>query len=184
MAWRPNRWIRRWLIATFAWAVPVALIAIHEIQVEMTYHRADLRRALEDWKLSVPERAMDSSGRCAGTAEQARAAGCPVAIVSAHAPALQAAQDDYARRRRTLLSYLSQAIFGYWVVPSSFVFTVGLVVVFVRLALRRPSLKRPERTMTSSSASSGAPAPTRSSAVPDSAPTPGPVESTVKTHAH
>ncbi|SIT68663.1 MULTISPECIES: hypothetical protein [Burkholderiaceae] len=159
MAWRPNRWIRRWLIATFVWAVPVALITIHEIQVEMAYNRTDLQRALGNWKLSAPERAMDAAGRCAGTAEQARAAGCPAAIVSAHASALQAAQDDYARRRRTLLSYLSQAIFGYWVVPSSFVFAVGLVVVFVRLALRRPSPKRPGRTPTASSELSGTPAP-------------------------
>ncbi|WP_323072341.1 hypothetical protein [Mycetohabitans endofungorum] len=171
MAWRPNRWIRRWLIATFVWAVPVALITIHEIQVEMAYNRTDLQRALDNWKLSAPERAMDAAGRCAGTAEQARAAGCPAAIVSAHASALQAALDDYARRRRTLLSYLSQAIFGYWVVPSSFVFAVGLVVVFVRLALRRP--KRPRRTPTASSALSGTPAPARP-AVPDPTPTPGP----------
>ncbi|WP_338925244.1 hypothetical protein IHE33_06615 [Mycetohabitans endofungorum] len=173
MAWRPNRWIRRWLIATFVWAVPVALITIHEIQVEMAYNRTDLQRALDNWKLSAPERAMDAAGRCAGTAEQARAAGCPAAIVSAHASALQAALDDYARRRRTLLSYLSQAIFGYWVVPSSFVFAVGLVVVFVRLALRRPSPKRPRRTPTASSALSGTPAPARP-AVPDPTPTPGP----------
>ncbi|WP_338862040.1 hypothetical protein [Mycetohabitans rhizoxinica] len=182
MAWRPNRWIRRWLIATFAWAVPVALITIHEIQVEMAYNRTALQRALDDWKLSAPERAVDAADRCAGTAEQARAAGCPAAIVSAHAPALQAAQDEYARRRRTLLSYLSQAIFGYWVVPSSFIFAVGLVVLFVRLALRRPSPKRPTRTTTASSASSGPSAPAHPT-VSESAPIPGPVESTVKAQA-
>jgi hypothetical protein len=143
MGWRPNRWIRRWLIATFIWAVPVGWVALHEIQVESAYNRTDLDRALAAWRLSPADIAAGMAGRCAGRPEVARAAGCPASIVAANEPALRTALDDYAQRRRTLASYLSQAIFGYWVVPSLFVFALGLLIALIRRALRRPPIERP-----------------------------------------
>jgi hypothetical protein len=156
MGRRRNRWIRRWVIATAVWAVPIALVAIHEIQVETEYNRADLDRVLTAWRLSAADIASGAANRCTGTPEDAREAGCPASVVAANEPALRAALDDYAKRGHTLVSYLSQAIFGYWVVPSAIVFAIGLIVALVRRALRRPPLERP----------AAAPLPSRSAVAP------------------
>ena len=46
MAWRHNRWVRRWLVVIVFWAVPVAIVAVREIQDEMSYNVVDRERAL------------------------------------------------------------------------------------------------------------------------------------------
>ncbi|MEA3121732.1 MAG: hypothetical protein QOH33_1287, partial [Paraburkholderia sp.] len=36
MAWRHNRWARRWIAIVLVWAIPVAIVALREIREEMT----------------------------------------------------------------------------------------------------------------------------------------------------
>ena len=71
MAWRHNRWVRRWLVVIVFWAVPVAIVAVREIQDEMSYNVVDRDRALTTWQLSDAQRAAGDAARntravCAG----------------------------------------------------------------------------------------------------------------------
>lgn len=144
MAWRQNRWLKRWVVTILIWAVPVALVAVHEIREEMAYNVVDRDRALTTWVLNDAQRAAGAEARCRGTPDEARAAGCPSDVLAANAPRQQAAIDEYFVRRNTLASYLWHAFVGYWVVPAAFLFALGLVVAGVRRALRRPPVpKRP-----------------------------------------
>lgn len=143
MAWRQNRWVRRWLVVIVFWAVPVAIVAVREIQEEMSYNVVDLDRALTTWQFSAAQRAAGAPARCHGKPEEARAAGCPADVLAANAPRQQDAINEYALRRRTLFLYLWHAFVGYWVVPAAFIFAVGLVVAGIRRALRRPPIVKP-----------------------------------------
>ncbi|CAN7348774.1 hypothetical protein LJR230_001876 [Trinickia sp. LjRoot230] len=144
MAWRQNRWVRRWIIAILVWAVPVILVAIHEIREEMAYNVVDRDRALTSWTFTDSQRAAGAAARCHGTSAEARAAGCPADVLAANAPRQQAALDEYVMRRNTLASYLWHAFVGYWVVPAAFLLGFGVLVAGVRRALRRPPVpKRP-----------------------------------------
>ena len=145
MAWRPNRWIKRWIVTILVWFVPVAIVAVHEIRVEMAYNIVDRDRALTAWEFTDPQRTAGAPARCHGTPDEARVSGCPADILAANAPRHQAALDEYVLRRKTLASYLWHAFVGYWIVPAAFLFAVGLVVAGVRRALRRPPL--PKRTV-------------------------------------
>ncbi|MGN6667197.1 MAG: hypothetical protein ACTHKH_09575 [Trinickia sp.] len=138
MAWRHNRWVKRWLIAIAIWAIPVALVAVHEIRDEMSYNVVDLDRALTTWTLTDAQRAAGDAARCHGKADEARAAGCPAEVLAANAQRQQDAIAEYALRRRTLFLYLWHAFVGYWVVPAAFIFAVGVVLAGIRRALRRP----------------------------------------------
>ena len=144
MAWRQNRWFRRWLIVIVFWAVPVAIVAIREIRDEMAYNIDDLNRALTTWELTDAQRAAGAAALCRGTADEARHAGCPAAVLTANAARQQEARDEYTLRRNTLAGYLWHAFVGYWVVPAAFLFALGLVIAGIRRALRRPpTVKRP-----------------------------------------
>ena len=58
MVWRhKNRWFRRWLVVIVFWAVPVAIVAVREIQEEMAYNAVDLERSLTTWDLTDAQRA-------------------------------------------------------------------------------------------------------------------------------
>ncbi len=142
MAWRHNRWVKRWIVTILVWAVPVAIVAVHEIREEMSYNIVDRDRALTSWTFTDVQRAAGAPARCHGTPDEARAAGCPADILAANAPAHQAALDEYALRRSTLASYLWHAFVGYWVVPAAFLFAVGLVIAGIRRALRRPPIPK------------------------------------------
>lgn len=145
MAWRQNRWVRRWLIVIAAWAVPVALVALHEIREEMAYNVVDRDRALSAWTFTGSQRAAGAPARCRGTLEEARAAGCPAEVLAANASRQQAAIDEFVVRRNTLIHYLWHAFVGYWIVPAAFIFAVGLAIAGLRRALRRPDI--PKRTV-------------------------------------
>jgi hypothetical protein len=138
MAWRHNPWIRRWLVVIVFWAVPVAIVAVREIQDEMSYNIVDRDRALTTWQLTDAQRAAGDGARCHGKPDEARAAGCPAEVLTANAPRQQEALAEYSLRRRTLVLYLWHAFVGYWVVPAAFIFAVGLLVAGIRRALRRP----------------------------------------------
>jgi hypothetical protein len=138
MAWRHNRWFRRWLVVIVLWAVPVLIVAVRELREEMVYNTVDLDRALTTWEFTVAQRAADAPARCHGTPDEARRAGCPADVLAANAPRQQVAIDEYSIRRSTLASYLWHAFVGYWVVPAAFLFAVGLVSAGIRRALRRP----------------------------------------------
>ena len=140
MAWRQNRWVRRWLVVIVFWAVPVAIVAVREIQEEMAYNTVDLERALTTWQFTDAQRAALAPARCHGKPDQARAAGCPADVLAANAPRQQEAVAEYALRRRTLFLYLWHAFVGYWVVPAAFIFAVGVVIAGIRRALRRPAV--------------------------------------------
>lgn len=145
MAWRQNRWIRRWLILIAVWAVPVAMVAIHEIREEMAYNVVDRDRTLSTWEFTESQRAAGAPARCRGKPDEARATGCPAEILAANAARHQAALDEFSVRRKTLVHYLWHAFVGYWVVPALFFFALGLLIAGVRRALRRPPL--PKRTV-------------------------------------
>lgn len=102
MAWRHNRWVRRWLVVIVFWAVPVAIVAVREIQDEMSYNIVDLDRALTTWQLTDAQRAAGDAARCHGKEDEARAAGCPADVLAANAPRQHDALAEYALRRRTL----------------------------------------------------------------------------------
>ncbi|GLU35657.1 hypothetical protein WKR88_12895 [Trinickia caryophylli] len=138
MAWRQNRWVRRWIATILVWAVPVIIVAVHEIRVEMAYNVEDRDRALTTWVFTDSQRAAGAPARCRGTPEEARTAGCPADVLSANAPRHRAAIEEFRVRRNTLIGYLWHAFVGYWVVPAAFIFAVGLLVAGVRRALRRP----------------------------------------------
>jgi hypothetical protein len=138
MAWRHNRWVRRWLVVIVFWAVPVAIVAVREIQDEMSYNIVDLDHALTTWQFTDAQRAAGAPARCHGKPDEARAAGCPQDVLDANAPRQRDALAEYALRRRTLFLYLWHAFVGYWVVPAAFIFAVGLVIAGIRRALRRP----------------------------------------------
>jgi hypothetical protein len=142
MAWRQNRWIKRWIVTILVWAVPVAIVAVHEIREEMAYNLVDRDRALTSWEFTAGQRAEGAPARCYGKPDEARAAGCPASVLAANAPRQQAAIDEYAVRRNTLASYLWHAFVGYWVVPAAFLFAVGLVITGIRRALRRPPVPK------------------------------------------
>jgi hypothetical protein len=143
MAWRQHRWVRRWLIVIVFWAVPVAIVAVREIQEEMAYNRADLQQALTTWTFTDAQRAAGAAQRCHGTPDEAAAAGCPQDVLAANATRQQEARDEYAVRRTTLASYLWHAFVGYWIVPAATLFAVGLLIAGIRRALRRPPVERP-----------------------------------------
>ena len=69
-----NRWLRRWLVVIVFWAVPVAIVAVREIQEEMAYNRVDLNNALTTWQLTDAQRAAGAAARCHGTPDVAREA--------------------------------------------------------------------------------------------------------------
>jgi hypothetical protein len=118
------------------------MVAIHEIREEMAYNVVDRDRALTHWEFTDAQQAAGAPARCRGTPDEARAAGCPAAVLAANAARHQAALDEYALRRRTLASYLWHAFVGYWVVPAAFLFAVGLLIAGIRRALRRPPATR------------------------------------------
>jgi hypothetical protein len=142
MAWRHNRWVRRWLVVIVFWAVPVAIVAVREIQEEMAYNNVDLEHALTTWQFTDAQRAALAPARCHGKPDEARAAGCPADVLAANAPRQQEAVAEYALRRRTLFLYLWHAFVGYWVVPAAFIFAVGVVIAGIRRALRRPAVAK------------------------------------------
>ncbi|NLP64186.1 hypothetical protein [Paraburkholderia sacchari] len=144
MAWKhKNRWFRRWLVVIVFWLVPVMIIVVREAQDEMAYNRADLQRTLSNWTFTDAERAAGAPLHCQGTPERARTLGCPAAVLAENAPAHQAALDEYATRRATLMSYLWHAFVGYWVVPAAALLAIGIVLGAVRRALRRPPAAKP-----------------------------------------
>jgi hypothetical protein len=116
----------------------VAIVAVREIQDEMSYNIVDLDRALTTWQLSDAQRAAGDAARCHGKEDEARAAGCPADVLAANAPRQHDALAEYALRRRTLFLYLWHAFVGYWVVPAAFIFAVGVLIAGIRRALRRP----------------------------------------------
>ncbi|MDE1184332.1 hypothetical protein [Paraburkholderia sp.] len=139
MAWRhKNRWFRRWLVTIVFWMVPVAIVAVREIQEEMAYNSLDLQTALTTWTLTDAQRAAGDAPRCHGVPDDARAAGCPADVLAANAPRQQDAVKLYADRRSTLAGYLWHAFVGYWVVPAATLLGIGIVLGGVRRALRRP----------------------------------------------
>ncbi len=144
MAWRHNRWFKRWIVTILVWAVPVTIVAVHEIREEMSYNIVDRDRALTTWEFTDSDRAAGAPARCHGTPDEARASGCPANVLAANAPRHQAAIDEYVLRRNTLVGYLWHAFVGYWVVPAAFLFALGLVIAGIRRALRRPAI--PKRT--------------------------------------
>jgi hypothetical protein len=137
-----NRWLRRWLVVIVFWAVPVAIVAVREIQEEMAYNRVDLNNALTTWQLTDAQRAAGAAARCRGLPDDARAAGCPADVLAANAPRQQEALNEYAVRKTTLASYLWHAFVGYWVVPAATIFVIGFVIGLVRRALRRPPVAK------------------------------------------
>jgi hypothetical protein len=142
MVWRrKNRWLRRWLLVIIFWLVPVAIVAVREVQVEMAYNRAELDNALTRWDFTDAQRAAGAPAHCRGQPDEARAAGCPADVLAANAPRQQAARDEYAVRRTTLMAYLWHAFVGYWVVPAAMLFAIGVVLGGVKRALRRPPVK-------------------------------------------
>jgi hypothetical protein len=142
MAWRhKNRWFRRWLVVIVFWAVPVAIVAVREIQEEMAYNTVDLNRALTTWDFTDAQRQAGAPARCHGDPDEARAAGCPADVLAANAPRQQAARDEYTLRRNTLAAYLWHAFVGYWVVPAATLLAIGVVIGAIRRALRRPPIK-------------------------------------------
>ena len=144
MAWKyKNRWFRRWLVVIVFWLVPVMIVAVREMQDEMAYNRAELQRALTNWTFTDAERAGDAPLHCQGTPEHARALGCPATVLAENATAHQAALDDYAVRRATLVSYLWHAFVGYWVVPAATLLAIGILIGGVKRALRRPPAAKP-----------------------------------------
>lgn len=142
MAWRQHRWFRRWIIVIVFWFVPVAIVAVREIQEEMAYNYADLREALTTWELTAAQRAAGDAASCRGEPAEARAAGCPADVLAANAPRQQQARNEFTLRRSTLAAYLWHAFVGYWVVPAAFLFACGVVIALIRRALRRPPIKR------------------------------------------
>jgi hypothetical protein len=116
----------------------VAIVAVREIQDEMSYNIVDLDHALTTWQFTDAQRAAGAPARCHGKADEAKAAGCPLDVLQANAPRQRDAIAEYALRRRTLFLYLWHAFVGYWVVPAAFIFAVGLVIAGIRRALRRP----------------------------------------------
>ncbi|MGH8778570.1 hypothetical protein [Paraburkholderia sp.] len=141
MAWRQNRWFRRWLIVIVFWAVPVLIVAVREIHEEMSYNTVDLENALTTWEFTDAQRAAGAPARCHGKPDDARAAGCPADVLAANAPRQQDAINEYSVRRSTLAGYLWHAFVGYWVVPAAVLFGIGLVIAGIRRALRRPPVK-------------------------------------------
>lgn len=141
MAWRQNRWFRRWLVVIVFWAVPVLIVAVREIHEEMAYNAVDLEHALTTWEFTDAQRAAGAPARCRGKPDDARAAGCPADVLAANAPRQQEAIDEYSVRRSTLAGYLWHAFVGYWVVPAAVLFGFGLVIAGIRRALRRPAVK-------------------------------------------
>ncbi|MDR5738391.1 MULTISPECIES: hypothetical protein [unclassified Caballeronia] len=140
MAWKhKNRWFRRWLMIITFWAVPVMIVAVNEAREEMAYNRVDLQRSLATWELTDAERAAGAAVRCHGNPDEARAAGCPDAVLIANAPKHQEALDEYAHRKATLADYLWHAFVGYWVTPAAFLLVVGMTIGAIRRALRRPT---------------------------------------------
>ncbi|WP_109482644.1 hypothetical protein [Paraburkholderia sp. C35] len=137
-----NRWLRRWLVVIIFWAVPVAIVAVREIQEEMAYNRVDLNNALTTWELTDAQRAAGAAARCRGKPDDARAAGCPADVLAANAPRQQEALNEYAIRKSTLAGYLWHAFVGYWVVPAAILFAIGFVIGLVRRALRRPPVNK------------------------------------------
>jgi hypothetical protein len=137
-----NRWLRRWLVVIVFWAVPVAIVAVREIQEEMAYNRVDLNNALTTWQLTDAQRAAGAAARCHGMPDDARAAGCPADVLAANAPRQQEALNEYAIRKTTLASYLWHAFVGYWIVPAATIFAIGFVIGLVRRALRRPPVSK------------------------------------------
>jgi hypothetical protein len=139
MVWRhKNRWFRRWLVVIVFWAVPVAIVAVREIQEEMAYNAVDLERSLTTWDLTDAQRPAGAATHFRGEPDEARAAGCPADVLAANAPRQQEARDDYTLRRSTLAAYLWHAFVGYWVVPAVTLFLTGMVIGGIRRALRRP----------------------------------------------
>jgi hypothetical protein len=138
MAWRQNRWVRRWIVLIVFWAVPVAIVAVREVQEEMAYNVVDRDRALTSWQFTDAQRAAGAPALCHGKPDEARAAGCPADVLAANEPRQQDALDEYALRRSTLINYLWHAFVGYWVVPAAFLFALGVVIAGIRRALRRP----------------------------------------------
>jgi len=144
MAWKyKNRWFRRWLVVIVFWLVPVMTIAVREAQDEMAYNQTELQRGLTDWTFTDAERAAGAPQHCRGTPGQARALGCPAAVLAQNAAAHQTALDDYAMRRATLVSYLWHAFVGYWVVPAATLLAIGILIGGVKRALRRPPATKP-----------------------------------------
>jgi hypothetical protein len=142
MAWRhKNRWFRRWLLVIVFWLVPVMIVAVREVQEEMAYNREDLQRALTTWTFTDAERSAGLPLRCQGSADTARAAGCPAEVLAQNAARWQEAQDEYALRRSTLFGYLWHAFVGYWIVPALTLLGIGVVIGGIRRALRRPPAK-------------------------------------------
>ena len=146
MAGRRNRWWRRWIIVSLIWAVPVALVALREIRDELVYNEADLQKSLSSWTLTPAQRASSAAAACHGSLAEARAGGCPPSAVALNAANFDAAREEFSSRRSTLLAYIGQAVFGYWVVPCLFVLALGLLVAGLRRSLRRsPDKAAPER---------------------------------------
>lgn len=140
---RKNRWFRRWLVVIVFWLVPVLIIAVREAQDEMTYNQAELQRGLTNWTFTDAERAAGAPQHCQGTPDEARALGCPAAVLAANAAAHQTALDEYAMRRAALVSYLWHAFVGYWIVPAATLFAIGVLLAGVKRALRRPPSTKP-----------------------------------------
>jgi hypothetical protein len=144
MAWRHNRWIRRWIVTILVWAIPVVIVTLREAREEMAYNIVDRDRALTAWVFTDGQRVAGAPARCRGTPDEASAGGCPADVLMANAARHQAAIDEYVVRRTTLASYLWHAFIDFWIVPATFLFSIGLIVAGIRRALRRtPVPKQP-----------------------------------------
>lgn len=147
MAWRrKNRWFRRWLMVIVFWLVPVMIVAAREYREEMAYNQADLQQALTRWTFTDAERSTGAPTHCRGTADDARAAGCPPSVLAEHARAQQAALDEFTLRHATLVHYLWHAFVGYWIVPALVLLGIGIVIGGIRRALRRPPAAKTEQS--------------------------------------
>ncbi len=116
------------------------IVAFNEVRDEMAYNNVDLKKSLSTWDMTDVQRAAGAGSRCYGAPETARAACCPADVLAANERKHRDTIDEYAHRKATLADYLWHAFVGYWIVPAIFLLVVGMLIVSIRRALRRPPL--------------------------------------------
>ncbi|MGI4813696.1 MAG: hypothetical protein ACRYG5_03030 [Janthinobacterium lividum] len=144
---RQNKWLRTWLIISAVWALPIWVVAVHEWRVNLQYSHEDLDRSLNSWPAPAAGIPANLANACSGDLAAARAAGCPAPALALKMQGDNQAREQFSARKTLLVTYLAQAVFGYWIVPSLLVLLAGVIVAGVRLTLRRPaSTARPAAT--------------------------------------
>jgi hypothetical protein len=146
-----GRWWRRWMITCLIWAVPVVALGVKEMVSEMLYDAADLKVTLDRWVLTDAQHTLPGFTHCAGTLEEARAAGCPGAVIEANRTLREQAIAEVHTRREAQIAGFFEAAILYWVTPCLFILAVGIVLALIRRALRRP----PPKVAAASSSSAG-----------------------------